>query len=42
MKDVKCWMDHLRERTYQAWSLDRIDHEWKVRLDHIRNWMETA
>ena len=42
MKDVKCWMGDLRERTYQAWSLDRIDHEWKVRLDHIRNWMETA
>lgn len=42
MKDVHCWMGELRDRTYQAWSLDRIDHEWKVRLNHIQNWMETA
>lgn len=42
LKDVECWMGDIRERTYKAWSLDRITHEWKIRLDHIRNWMETA
>jgi hypothetical protein len=41
MKDVECWMGDLRERTYRAWSLDRIVHEWTVRLNHIQNWMET-
>jgi hypothetical protein len=42
MQDVKCWMGDMRERTYNAWCLDRITHEWKVRLNHIQNWMETA
>lgn len=42
MKDVRCWMGDMRERTYKAWSLDRVVHEWTVRLDYIRNWMETA
>jgi hypothetical protein len=41
MKDVECWVGDLRERTYRAWSLDRIVHEWTVRLNHIQNWMET-
>ena len=42
MQDVKCWMGDMRERTYNAWCLDRITHEWKVRLNHIQNWMETS
>lgn len=40
-KDVRAWADDLRERTYNAWSLDRIRHEWNVRLVHMQNWMET-
>jgi hypothetical protein len=39
---VEEWVARLRERTYKAWSLDRIQHEWKVRLNHIQNWMETC
>lgn len=42
MKDVECWLGHQRECTYKAWCLDRIVHEWNVRLDYIRNWMETS
>lgn len=42
MQDLKCWMDDLRERTYRAWSLDRIEQEWKFRLNHISHWMETS
>lgn len=42
MQDVQCWLDDLRDRTFNAWSLDRIQCEWKVRLNHIQNWMETA
>jgi hypothetical protein len=42
IKDVECWMGELRERTYKQWSLDRIESEWTVRLNHIRHWMETT
>lgn len=42
MQDVGCWLGHQRECTYKAWCLDRIVHEWSVRLNHIRNWMETT
>lgn len=40
-QDVECWLGSLREGTYKAWCQDRIVHEWKVRLNHIQNWMET-
>lgn len=39
---VEEWVSFLRDRTYQAWSLDRIHHEWKTRLNHIQNWMESC
>lgn len=42
MQDVESWLGHVRECTYSAWCKDRIVHEWNIRLDHIRNWMETA
>jgi hypothetical protein len=40
-QDVEVWMADLRERTYNRWSLDRIQTEWKTRLTYIQNWMET-
>jgi hypothetical protein len=40
--DVETWALDMRERTYKAWSLDRIEHEWRIRLTHIRNHMETS
>jgi hypothetical protein len=40
-KDVEIWAEDMRERTYKAWTLDRIESEWKVRLDHMQNFMET-
>jgi hypothetical protein len=41
MKDVEVWLNDLFEKTVSHWSLDRIEAEWKVRLDHMQNWMET-
>lgn len=40
-RDVEEWNAMLRERTFKAWSLDRIRHAWEIRLNHIQNWMET-
>jgi hypothetical protein len=40
-QDVRAWADDLREKTYNAWSLDRIKSEWTTRLTHMQNWMET-
>ena len=41
LKDVHEWGQDLFDKTYAAWNLDRIRHEWQIRLDHIREWMET-
>jgi len=41
-QDVDVWVNDLRERTFKAWSQDRIAHEWKIRLTHMQNWMETV
>jgi len=40
-EDVQAWVNDLREKAYNAWSLERIDHEWMIRLAHMQNWMET-
>jgi hypothetical protein len=40
-KDIKHWSNDLREKTSNAWSLDRIRHEWEIRLDYLRDWMES-
>lgn len=39
--DVRDWSNDLRDRTYNAWSIDRIAHEWKIRLIHMQEYMET-
>ncbi len=39
--DVYAWANDLREKTYNAWSLDRITFEWSRRLTAMQNWMET-
>lgn len=41
-QDVQMWIRDLHEKVYNAWSQDRILHEWSIRIDHFRNWMETA
>jgi hypothetical protein len=41
-QDVWDWANGMRERTFNAWNKDRIVHEWKIRLNHIQNWMETT
>lgn len=41
-KDVQSWVHDLREKTWKAWSLERIEHEWMIRLAHMQNWMETS
>ncbi len=40
-EDVIAWVKDLHEKTYAAWSLDRIRHEWEIRINYIRHWMET-
>jgi len=40
-QDVWDWANDLRARTYNAWSLDRIHHEWMIRLTHMQHWMES-
>lgn len=40
-QDVEIWNADLREKTSKCWSLDRIHHEWDIRLDYLRNWMES-
>jgi hypothetical protein len=39
-QDVFDWASGMWQKTHNAWSLDRIRHEWEIRLNHIRNWME--
>jgi hypothetical protein len=41
-QDVDAWANDLREKTFNAWCKDRIIHEWRIRLNHIQNWMETS
>lgn len=41
LAQVHAWANDLRDRTYYAWNVERIRHEWSTRLNHIRNWMET-
>jgi hypothetical protein len=40
-QDLEVWADDLREKTFKAWSPERIEAEWDIRLEHIQNWMET-
>lgn len=42
MQDVESWIMDLRERTYKKWCADRIISEFKIRLDYIRNYMESS
>lgn len=41
MDEVTAWVEDLRDKTYAAWSEDRVVHEWKIRLEHIQNHMES-
>lgn len=38
---VQAWVHDIREKTYKAWSLERIKHEWEIRLNAMREYMET-
>lgn len=40
-QQVEAWVHDLREKNYRSWNLDRIRHEWGIRLTHMQNWMET-
>jgi len=42
IEEVIDWWDHIYVNAYVNWNLDRIRHEWVIRLDYIRNWMETT
>ena len=40
INEVKDWIRHLEERSFQSWNEDRIVHEFKHRMEFIRDWME--
>lgn len=40
-QDVLDWCEDMGRKTYNAWSLERIHHEWLKRAELIRNWQET-
>jgi hypothetical protein len=35
------WTDAISDRYFDLYSLDRIEYEWKEKLNFIFNWMET-
>jgi hypothetical protein len=35
------WVHTIRATTYKAWSKERIEEEWKIRLRAMQDWMET-
>lgn len=41
-QDVIDWSDDIAEKTYNAWNVDRIDAEWKRRVDYLLDWMNTS
>ncbi len=41
VKEVEDWVHTMREQTLKAWSLERVEHEWKIRFNHMRNYMDT-
>lgn len=40
-EDIDDWLRSIFETTRKQWSLDRIQHEWKQRVEFIRNWQES-
>lgn len=41
LNDVKYWLDSITESTSKIWNLDRIEFEWKIRIDFISNFLES-
>ncbi len=41
-KEVRQWCSDMGLSTYNAWSKERIHHEWMRRIELIRNWQETV
>jgi hypothetical protein len=40
-EDINLWMCDLRDKTIQAWNLDRIKETWISQLAYIQHWMES-
>lgn len=40
-KSIIDWMISINETSFKQYNLDRIEHEWKNKLNFIFNWMET-
>lgn len=41
IENVFDWSEFIYISTKNKWSKDRIEHEWKIRLNYVQNWMET-
>lgn len=35
------WMWHFQTTTFQSYPIDRVINDWNVRVDFIKNWMES-
>lgn len=41
-KDIDEWLQTIFATTQKKWSIDRIQYEWKRRVDYIRDWQEAS
>lgn len=40
-KDVADWANTFMLTTFNEWTEEKIRHEWSLRIDHYKEWMET-
>ena len=40
-KEIQDWVKNLWMRTFKTWSLDRIEGEFKKRIEMVQEFMET-
>ncbi len=41
MKELRQWTDFIRDKAFNDYPLERIIHEWKLRINAYREWAET-
>ena len=40
-QDVEAWAFDIRDKTFNKWSKDRVEHEWIKRMDYIQNYVNS-
>lgn len=41
LEEVKDWCQSIEYSTLNIWSLDKIEYDWKIRIDYISNHLES-